>query len=47
MGYNWMGCAGADHKRKYYPFPGGPYACPQNKSLARMLNTRGVSSFND
>jgi hypothetical protein len=33
MGYNWMGCAGVDHKRKYYPFPGGPYKCPQNKSL--------------
>jgi hypothetical protein len=33
MGYNWMGCAGSDHKRKYFPFPGGPYKCPQNKSL--------------
>jgi hypothetical protein len=28
-----MGCAGSDHKRKYFPFPGGPYPCPQNKSL--------------
>ena len=33
MGYNWMGCAGSDHKRKYFPFPGGPYKCPQNASL--------------
>ena len=32
MGYNWMGCAGSDHKRKYYPFKGGPFKCPQNKS---------------
>ena len=28
-----MGCAGSDHKRKYFPFPGGPYKCPQNASL--------------
>eukprot|EP01051_Picozoa_sp_SAG22_P011108 SAG22_NODE_1045_length_5866_cov_1.781516_1_plen_142_part_00 len=33
QGYNWMGCAGSDHKRKYFPFPGGPYKCPQNASL--------------
>ena len=31
--YNWMGCAGSDHKRKYFPFEGGPYKCPQNASL--------------
>lgn len=33
IGYNWMGCAGSDHKRKYMPFPNGPYPCPQNASL--------------
>ena len=33
MGYSWQGCAGVDHKRPYYEFPGGPDKCPQNRSL--------------
>eukprot|EP01051_Picozoa_sp_SAG22_P019898 SAG22_NODE_3824_length_1513_cov_1.938472_2_plen_266_part_01 len=33
MGYSWQGCAGVDHKRPYYEFPGGAYKCPQNRSL--------------
>jgi hypothetical protein len=33
MGYSWQGCAGTDHRRPYYVFPGGPYKCPQNQSL--------------
>jgi hypothetical protein len=32
MGYGWQGCAGSDHRRPYYPFPDGPYPCPQNRS---------------
>jgi len=32
IGYGWQGCAGTDHRRPYFPFPGGPYPCPQNHS---------------
>mmetsp|Transcript_731 Transcript_731/g.2080 ORF Transcript_731/g.2080 Transcript_731/m.2080 type:complete len:504 (-) Transcript_731:2537-4048(-) len=42
MGYNWMGCAGSDHRRKYMPFPSGPYPCPQNASLRCAGYTDGA-----